>query len=48
MSTAVLLPTTLRDVYGDVDIPAEVQRALTGFLDLQQERLEAIGPELTE
>jgi geranylgeranyl diphosphate synthase type I len=35
-------------VYGEVDIPAEVQRALTGFLDLQQQRLEAIGPELTE
>jgi geranylgeranyl diphosphate synthase type I len=35
-------------VYGDVDIPAEVQRALTRFLDLQQQRLEAIGPELTE
>ncbi|TCO35188.1 geranylgeranyl diphosphate synthase type I [Kribbella steppae] len=48
MSTVPLLPTTLRDVYGDVDIPAEVQRALTGFLDLQQQRLEAIGPELTE
>ncbi|TDD58452.1 polyprenyl synthetase family protein [Kribbella antibiotica] len=41
-------PTTLRDVYGDVDIPAEVQRALTGFLDLQQQRLTAIGPELAE
>lgn len=48
MSTAALPPTTLRDVYGDVDIPAEVQRALTGFLDLQQQRLAAIGPELTE
>ncbi len=48
MSTGALEPTTLRDVYGDVDIPAEVQRALTGFLDLQQQRLEAIGPELTE
>ncbi|MFG1812824.1 polyprenyl synthetase family protein [Kribbella sp. NPDC049174] len=35
-------------MYGDVDIPAEVQHALTGFLDLQQQRLEAIGPELTE
>jgi geranylgeranyl diphosphate synthase type I len=48
VSTGALPPTTLRDVYGDVDIPAEVQRALTGFLDLQQQRLEAIGPELTE
>jgi len=35
-------------VYGDVDIPADVQRALTGFLDLQQQRLDAIGPELAE
>ena len=48
MSTVSLPPTTLRDVYGDVDIPAEVQRALTGFLDLQEQRLAAIGPELTE
>ena len=48
MSTAARVPTTLRDVYGDVDIPAEVQRALTGFLDLQEQRLAAIGPELTE
>jgi geranylgeranyl diphosphate synthase type I len=48
VSTRVLPPTTLRDVYGDVDIPAEVQGALTGFLDLQQQRLEAIGPELSE
>ena len=31
-----------------MDIPAEVQRALTGFLDLQEQRLAAIGPELTE
>ncbi|WP_344150772.1 polyprenyl synthetase family protein [Kribbella yunnanensis] len=35
-------------MYGEVDIPAEVQRALTGFLDLQQQRLTAIGPELAE
>jgi geranylgeranyl diphosphate synthase type I len=35
-------------VYGDVDIPAEIQRALTGFLDQQERRLTAIGPELAE
>jgi geranylgeranyl diphosphate synthase, type I len=28
------------------DIPAEVQRLLTGFLDVQAERLAALGPEL--
>ncbi|GAB3927060.1 polyprenyl synthetase family protein [Kribbella albertanoniae] len=31
-----------------MDIPVEVQRALTSFLDLQQQRLTAIGPELAE
>ncbi|TDC27805.1 polyprenyl synthetase family protein [Kribbella albertanoniae] len=35
-------------MYGEVDIPVEVQRALTSFLDLQQQRLTAIGPELAE
>ncbi len=35
-------------MYADVDIPIEVQRALTGFLDIQQVRLAEIGPELTE
>jgi geranylgeranyl diphosphate synthase type I len=48
VSIGVLLPATLRDVYGDVDVPAEVQRALTTFLDRQEERLTAIGPELAE
>ncbi|MEV6888147.1 MULTISPECIES: polyprenyl synthetase family protein [Kribbella] len=32
----------------DVDIPAGIQRALSEFLDRQEERLAAIGPELTE
>ena len=41
-------PTTLRDVHADADIPTEIQRALTSFLDIQQERLAAIGPELIE
>ncbi|MEU4197507.1 polyprenyl synthetase family protein [Kribbella sp. NPDC026611] len=35
-------------MYGDVDIPAEVQRALTAFLDRQEQRLGALGPELAE
>ena len=35
-------------MYADADIPTEIQRALTSFLDIQQERLAAIGPELTE
>jgi geranylgeranyl diphosphate synthase type I len=35
-------------VYADVDIPTEIQRALTSFLDIQEERLAAIGPELAE
>jgi geranylgeranyl diphosphate synthase type I len=33
---------------GDVDIAAEVQRALTAFLDRQEARLSALGPELAE
>src|SRR3954454_21989703 len=40
--------TTLRDVYADADIPTDIQRTLTSFLDVQHERLAAIGPELTE
>jgi geranylgeranyl diphosphate synthase, type I len=35
-------------VYADADIPTEIQTALTSFLDIQQERLAAIGPELEE
>ncbi|MDX6241067.1 MAG: geranylgeranyl diphosphate synthase, type, partial [Kribbellaceae bacterium] len=35
-------------MYPDADIPTEVQRALTSFLDVQQDRLAAIGPELAE
>jgi geranylgeranyl diphosphate synthase type I len=35
-------------VYADADIPTDVQRALTSFLDIQQARLAAIGPELAE
>lgn len=31
-----------------MDIPAGIQLALSGFLDRQEERLAAIGPELTE
>ncbi|WP_344231827.1 polyprenyl synthetase family protein [Kribbella hippodromi] len=33
---------------GDVDVPAGIQRALSGFLDRQEERLAALGPELAE
>ncbi|MEV4261988.1 polyprenyl synthetase family protein [Kribbella sp. NPDC049584] len=33
---------------GDVDIPGGIQQALSGFLDRQEERLAALGPELTE
>jgi geranylgeranyl diphosphate synthase type I len=33
-------------VHAEQDIPAGVQLALTSFLDIQQERLRAIGPEL--
>ncbi|NIK60488.1 polyprenyl synthetase family protein [Kribbella shirazensis] len=33
---------------GDVDVPAGIQRALSAFLDRQEQRLAAIGPELTE
>ncbi len=32
----------------DVDIPTEIQKALTEFLDVQQGRLAEIGPELAE
>ncbi|TDU86990.1 geranylgeranyl diphosphate synthase type I [Kribbella voronezhensis] len=35
-------------MYADADIPTEVQRALTNFLDIQAERLAEIGPELAE
>jgi geranylgeranyl diphosphate synthase type I len=35
-------------VYADADIPTEIQQTLTSFLDIQHERLAAIGPELTE
>ncbi len=35
-------------MYADADIPTEIQQALTSFLDIQQERLAAIGPELEE
>ncbi|MEV6268372.1 polyprenyl synthetase family protein [Kribbella sp. NPDC051936] len=37
-----------RDVDGDVDVPAGIQQVLTRFLDRQEERLTAIGPELAE
>ncbi|WP_112240419.1 polyprenyl synthetase family protein [Kribbella monticola] len=35
-------------MYADADIPTDVQRALTSFLDIQSERLAEIGPELAE
>ncbi|TWD83452.1 geranylgeranyl diphosphate synthase type I [Kribbella amoyensis] len=35
-------------MHADADIPTEIQRALTEFLDVQQTRLAEIGPELTE
>jgi geranylgeranyl diphosphate synthase type I len=35
-------------VYADTDLLTDIQRALTSFLDIQQDRLAAIGPELTE
>ena len=35
-------------MYADADIPTEIQTALTAFLDIQQVRLAAIGPELEE
>ncbi|MEU8226528.1 polyprenyl synthetase family protein [Kribbella sp. NPDC048915] len=34
--------------YGEVDVPAGIQQALTAFLDRQEARLTAIGPELAE
>ncbi|GAA3087602.1 polyprenyl synthetase family protein [Kribbella aluminosa] len=47
VNLAVCPPTTLRDV-DDVDVPAGIQQALSEFLDRQEQRLAAIGPELTE
>jgi geranylgeranyl diphosphate synthase type I len=35
-------------VYADADIQTDIQTALTSFLDIQSERLAAIGPELAE
>jgi geranylgeranyl diphosphate synthase type I len=35
-------------VHADADIPTEIQRTLTAFLDVQEQRLAELGPELAE